>query len=403
MPHLIGYVDDTGSEGSAHWQMLDTIRRFACGYGTWAAPTFSGTGTGTLGSIDTHPATVTETWTITCTDATTPGAEVWSVVGSVSGAQANATTGVAYDNGLVAFTIAAGATAFAVSDAFTLDTTQGLLSAAGQAWVEQRYDTSGAKRELILKGAGLSGQDAIYIGLRTYEDVSADYYNMSVAGFTGYVAGNTFQSQPGYQEKGICAHNQRIDYWLAVNGQRIAFGMKVGTPVYEPAYVGFFLPYATPGQYPYPLAVIGTLNGTPATRFSDTSHTMGFKGGRSSGAFRFVDGTWIQPSMWPWSNDVLTTASQLRDTGGDYLLPAIVVHDGSNLYGELDGVRHMSGFNNTVESVSQVGGTPVVDNVAWTSSERVAAILAAGGTPYITLQDVYRNGFSDYLALELSN
>lgn len=381
MPYKTGYVDNNGSEGSAHWQMLDTIRRFACGYGTAAAPAFTGAGNGTLGSIDTHPATLTETITVTCTDATTPGAEAWSVSGGTTGALANAITGVAYTSAVLDFTIAAGSTAFQVGDAFTVATTQGDLSAAGQAWTELRYDTtSNPQRELILRGAGLSGTDQIFIGLRTYEDASADYYNLSTAGFTGYVAGNTFDTQPGYIESGIPGHNQRIDYWLAVNGQRIVFGLKVGTPVYEHGYAGFFLPYATPGQYSYPLAVGGMLNGLAPTRYSDTAHSMPYKGNRVNLRMRFVDGTWKQPDAWPWDNTYLAGSTlSLRDTSGGYPLLPVTLSDSGNLYGELDGVRQVTGFNNVVENT-----------------------VTIGGTDHVVLQDVSRTGFPDYVALEMS-
>lgn len=51
-----------------------------------------------------------ETWTLTCT---APGATAtFSVVGSVSGAQANATVGTPYDNGIIAFTLNDGSTDF---------------------------------------------------------------------------------------------------------------------------------------------------------------------------------------------------------------------------------------------------------------------------------------------------
>lgn len=139
--------------------------------------------------------------------------------------------------------------------------------AEAHGWTTLRYlnPTDGSPRELILLGTGLDGTKQIYIGFRTYHNVGADYYNLSVAGFTGYVSANSFVTQPGYIESGIPAHNARIDYWLAVNDQRITFGLKVGTPVYEAGYAGFFFPYATPSQYPYPLVIGGMLNGVPTT------------------------------------------------------------------------------------------------------------------------------------------
>ena len=276
-------------------------------------------------------------------------------------------------------------------------------------WETLRYDTSNAaSHELILKGEGLSGTEEIFVGIRTYENVSADYYNLAVAGFTGYVPSNTWATQPGFRESGVPAHNQSIDYWLVVNAQRIAFGLKVGTPVYESAYVGKIFPYATPTQFPYPLAVIGMLNGASATRYSDTSHTMGFKGNRVNFALRWMDGTYKQPLSYPWNNSWVaggstTNANEaLRDTGDAYpILPVVMCEAVPNVFGELDGIGYVSNFNNTVESIIQVGGTPVTDNPAWTAAERAQEIIDAGGVPHVCLQDVARTSFTDYFALRL--
>lgn len=63
--------------------------------------------------------------TFTFTTTTTVG---WNVIGTVSGAQTDATTGTAYtsDGGEVGFTIHAGATPFETGDKFTFSTTAGL-------------------------------------------------------------------------------------------------------------------------------------------------------------------------------------------------------------------------------------------------------------------------------------
>jgi hypothetical protein len=233
-------------------------------------------------------------------------------------------------------------------------------------------------RELILQGVGLSGTEQIFIGFRAYQSQSADYYNLSVAGFTGYVSGNVFTSQPGYRESGLCAHNLRIDYWLAVNAQRIALALKVGTPVYELGYVGKFLPYGTPGQYPYPLAVIGTLSGPAATRFSDTTaaHTSGVKGGAiAQGALRDVMGNWQLFTNLPYAG----SQAVRRDAGGYYKAMKCVLYNTSQVWGELDGVRYIPGFNNTVENTTTINAAAQV-----------------------VIQDVFRTGIGDYFLLELN-
>ena len=87
-----------------------------------------------------------------------------------------------------------------------------LAESAG--WQTLRYETGAADRELILKGKGYSGSEEIFVGVRTYQNADADYYNLLAGAFTGYVAGNSFDSQPGAALSGVPAHNQRVDYFL---------------------------------------------------------------------------------------------------------------------------------------------------------------------------------------------
>lgn len=253
------------------------------------------------------------------------------------------------------------------------------VAVASGFWEVMRYDTSKADRELILKGEGYTGAEEIYVGVRTYQNASADYYNLCVATFTGYVPSNTFDTQPGVRLSGVPAHNQRIDYWLTVNPQRIACCMKVGTPVYEHFYIGKFFPYARPSQYPYPIVCGGMLNGAAATRYSDISHSMPYKGNRVNLGMRFNTGVYLQPETHPWNNTYLagTTSAQtqLRDTKDSYPLLPVILNDANGIYGELDGVRYVSGFNNVVENTC--------------------------GPDWVVMQDVSRTGFVDYIALKL--
>jgi hypothetical protein len=376
MPHQIGYVDNSNGQ-LAHYNLLAVLRHFAGGFGDLGTVSYAGIGNGTLSGLEASPAAVTETWTLTCTAASANGG-TFSVVGSVSGAQADAMVGVAYDNGLLAFTLSDGSVDFVVGDAFTIPVTQGAASAANAAWEVLRYDTAPANRELILKGKGLSRTEEIFVGFRTYQNADADYYNLLAGVFTGYVPSNPFDSQPGVQLSGVPAHNQRIDYWLTLNGQRIALAMKVGTPVYESCYVGKCLPYGRPSQYPYPVVCGGMLAGAAATRFSDTAHSTPYKGNRSGMAL-YSNAGWVQPYAYPWGNNALAGATQLRDTGGTYHLLPVELHDNAaNLWGALDGIFYISGFDNAVENT-----------------------LSLDGVDYVVIQDVWRTGFTDYFAMRL--
>ena len=88
---------------------------------------------------------------------------------------------------------------------------------------------------------------------------------------------------------------------------------------------------------------------------------------------------WLNPHCYPWGNAELTGSKQLRDTGGVYPLIPIELHDNSaNLWGSLDGIFYISGFNNAVEN------TLTIEDVG-----------------YVVIQDAGRNGFTDYYAMRL--
>lgn len=261
--------------------------------------------------------------------------------------------------------------------------------AEANGWAVMRFIDTAASHELILKAPGLSGLEEIFVGMRTYDNAAADYYNLTAAGFIGYVPSEVFAMQPGAVLRGVPAHNQRIDYWLTLNGQRLVLAMKVGTPVYESMYLGKILPYARPSQYPYPVAVGGMLNAESGVRFSETSHSCWVRGstGRALAStdwdslrLRFNDGAWKAVEAFPWSNDQLCGGTfAMRDTEDTYPLTAVVLSNSiSGIFGEFDGVFHISGFNNGVENT-----------------------LVIEGRTYVVMQDVWRTGHIDYYAIRM--
>jgi len=88
--------------------------------GSVSDPGAGNTGNGSLTGVLTIDGVVAETWTITAT--TTGPTATFSVVGSVSGGHAAATSGTPYNNGLVSFSISDGGVAYIIGDDFTFDT-----------------------------------------------------------------------------------------------------------------------------------------------------------------------------------------------------------------------------------------------------------------------------------------
>ncbi len=81
-------------------------------------------GNGTVFGITANqPSAATETWTLTCFDATTAGAEKFTVSSSVAGVYPTAEVGTAYEEDAISFTIIAGSVNYAVGDTFTFTVT----------------------------------------------------------------------------------------------------------------------------------------------------------------------------------------------------------------------------------------------------------------------------------------
>ena len=254
--------------------------------------------------------------------------------------------------------------------------------AIANGWTVLRFVESGDNHELILRGVGLSETEQIFIGFKTYQNVAADYYNILVGVFTGYVSGNTFETQPGAYTSGCPAHNNRIDYWMICNAQRIAFAIKIGGAIYEHVYAGKFIQYGRPTQYPYPVVCAGPLIGAAAIRYSETSHNSYFRGGESARLALRTNAAWVSPNVQPFNNATICGPSasytQLRDTNGLYPMLPLELFNSSGVYGVLDGVNYISGFGQTTENT-----------------------LNDDGSQFVVFQNVWGTSFNDYIAMEL--
>ena len=251
----------------------------------------------------------------------------------------------------------------------------------GQRWTMQREVTTGASREVVWQAPGLSGTESICGGLSMYESIPSDVYNICVMACIGTVPANSFSTQPGISALlGVPLWNNAIPYWIIGNGQRVVVAVKIEN-VYQVFGLGKFFPYATPAQYPYPVIAFGALTNTAFTRYSDTTYVSGWKGSRANFTMRTLGGTWISPTIYAYSTTKTfrNTVNADATADGYYGLHPLVLMDSTNVYGELDGLYFISGYNNASEN------TLVVD-----------------GVTYIVFRDVYRTGFNDYIAMRLA-
>jgi len=201
--------------------------------------------------------------------------------------------------------------------------------------------------------------------------------------------------------------------------------LKVGTPVYTHGYLGKFFPYSRPAEFPNPLVCAGSFNGAEAKRFSDTAQVFPYHGDTVSTQTNFymrrLDGSWYEPAMWPFTHGSASDAQASVNciagnvsygcqvpANANYQVEPIILHDrvstpslSNNVWGELDGVYFVSGFNNAVENVVQSGGSSVVDQTGLTVLQAVEAIHLVGGRAFVMGQNINRTSWRDFVALEM--
>lgn len=228
--------------------------------------------------------------------------------------------------------------------------------------------------EAVLKGSGLSGTEEIFVGVAAYGFTTADIFNLKTAVFTGFVASNTWNNQPGSGGAlGFPLWDGSIPYWLTVNGQRITAVAQVDT-TFHTFYIGKFFPYVSPGQYPYPVAHGSTMDDTALEDQAAAGHACPYMVGGTATArmkARSSGDSWFNANTWPWGNTSARLQAPINIGGTDtYALLPIVVYSSANLWGELDGVFFVTGFGNASGNTITVGADTylVVPNVLLTGN-----------------------------------
>lgn len=280
----------------------------------------------------------------------------------------------------------------------TFLTTNSDLVTAGQEWsvLDTVAVTNGAVGDLshLLRGPGLSGTDEVHVRIYSQGFTAGDSFGFGCQGFVSYNPSVHHGIQPGFSEYlGMALWNSTIPYWFIANGRRFIIVAKVST-VYTSLYAGFYLPYATPSEMPYPIIVAGSHEDAVAHRWSVADHNVGgfFDPSDGNAYLRHNDGTWLpfanyingnggsrqtlsDHCIYPYDIDL-----QLRENfdGSRPLIPCVLHsnYSGGNAYGELDGVFFTSGFGlGSEDTITESGDTHlVVQSVYRTTRLSYAAI-----------------------------
>jgi len=289
-------------------------------------------------------------------------------------------------------------------------TTNGALVAASQAWVQQWN----VGDQYVFEGPGTAGTDHIYIGLEKIKDTGSNIYEIRVYGLKGYNSAATTMAEhvgvsPAYVK--MLTSDSAMNYWLVMSGRRFVMVVKVST-YYEALYGGFFLPFVTPAEYPYPLFIGGA--GGPVldssndpTKWNDATwahrlftdsmyDTSGSKEASPSARFLPSTGVWdtvnhhedgpetniffptvhgrnLEPSTasgdlewWddttgkPWSHMVVEKSRTCLGGGYPATPMSLVKRDAVATYGDLDGVFRVPANGLSAEAAITIDGDPAI-------------------------------------------
>lgn len=307
----------------------------------------------------------------------------------------------------------------------TFLTTDTDLVAAGEEWTEVWDHASGDEDGIVLEGPGLSGTDQIYVGLRLNRNVPADEYNIEARGMTGFSASAVeledhvnVSPDPAYS----FVDSGTMTYWFIASGRHFVVITKI-TTVFEALYAGWFLPFGTPTEYPYPMFIGGSAGtyysgdpDSPSSWRDDVSGHTQFpwpsaddSGPDYWGPMAFLldpAGNWItlsntgsarEGTVGPvytkgYKNfadnqanflDAYEGFLQMTECyGGDHMIWPMTLHEtspGSQTYGILDGCFKCQGVGMGAEDE-----------------------ITVGGVDHLVVQNTHRTDLFDYWCVELS-
>lgn len=300
-------------------------------------------------------------------------------------------------------------------------TTNADLVAADEAWSIVWEAPTGQKNGIVLKGPGASTLDTILVGMERIDSTAQDENLIWLRGMTGYLDGATNIADHINVSPRVGAYFDAnpMEYWFVASGRRFVVVVKMST-VYSAFYGGFYLPYASPLTYPYPLFVGGSLpdiaDVVTSWRSQSIYHQHFMSSGfytassappskRSSSYVMDPTGNWLNTGKdvdaninfgpqyfnitgsdgldhWPIYREIasgqqnygyFSIFSRLEENiGGGYsLTPFSLIQSlpTPQTFGVLDGCYSVPGYGNAVENIVQIDGVDhlVVQNVYSTS------------------------------------
>lgn len=244
-------------------------------------------------------------------------------------------------------------------------------------------------------GGALDG--TTFVGIVRFDDIAADAQNWQLNGAIGYDPAEPYTNQPNISPACFLTltDNVAMPFRIIANGRRfIVIAQTVLT--FNTCYCGFYLPYATPSEFPFP-SFIGGNTAIFNAASTTSNYTIGnfYDGPVGCAQLRHRDGTWLsygsytgsvsgsRPAgiptnpIFPWDGNGGSEYLLVDSPGSNWPLFQAVLYSNDNdgnVYGELEGVYFVPSRNNftnniiTIDSIDYV----VIQNIYRSSEVNVA-------------------------------
>lgn len=285
---------------------------------------------------------------------------------------------------------------FATANGWTLQ-----ASSIGSG-ASQEYDT------YYLSGPGSDLNADVYVNMRVRTNTTNNTTNIECKSAILYRSDLEWGNQPGVSPSTyLCLWPFAMPYWISVSDRRITVTVKVNLEYYS-LYAGFFLPFATPLEYPFPLLNVASYS-------AELHYTDDRTGKRSmcdpgyGGSIRNPDGTWVEirnHGDGTGPND----AFQSHENSGYYALPYFNGSTTGAGFEEVD-LRPAQADPDSrpilpiyIQSATTGYGSIIglYEGVYWISGYALAGEqeMTIGGTDYIIFQNKGRNEPQHYYVME---
>ena len=237
----------------------------------------------------------------------------------------------------------------------------------------------------------------VYVNIHRFSNEPTDARNWQFKYAINFDTAQDFNNQPGTHSQGVyytMTDNVAMPFRIIANARRFIV-ITQSVLAFNACYLGFYLPYATPSEMPYPICVGG--NSITSTNNSQvTNYTMGnFYDGMIGGLIvRHVDGTHISFGSYGNSTSGSRPTTSIAannfpydqtSSGANYLLLDNEESGGSNSWPLLSQILYTTSNNGNV--YGELEGVFFVPN----RNNFTNNIITIDSVDYLVLQNTYRS------------